>query len=157
MLKKVTLLFGSVIFFAYTCITLKQQYMDKLQLVEKVRTMDKNNLDKQKILGWCMALRGTVASQTPTKYKKGDVFMHPIFKHPYVLMEFKNNQWICGLLTTEKECSEILEPCKSRFFSNSYFTKVMFTVQEPVGAFGNVFENTRQINSVLKQLKLVFA
>ena len=82
--------------------------------------------------------------------------MHPIFRHPYVLMEYKNGEWICALLTTEPNCTEILEPCRSRFFSNSFFTKVLFTVQEPVGAFGNVFENTRQINSVLKQLKSIF-
>ena len=130
--------------------------MDKIQLIDKVRNLPKDKFEKQKILGWLTALRGTVASQTPTKYKKGDVFMHPIFRHPYVLMEYKNGEWICALLTTEPNCTEILEPCRSRFFSNSFFTKVLFTVQEPVGAFGNVFENTRQINSVLKQLKSIF-
>ena len=152
-----TLSFGSVIFYSYICLNnIKTYNMDKIELVDKVRTMDKNNMDKQKILGWVMALRGTVASKTPTEYKIGDVFMHPIFKHPYVLMEYKNEQWFCALLTTEPTCSEILEPCRSRFFSNSFFTKVLFTTKEPVGSFGNVSENTRQINSVLKQLKEIF-
>lgn len=131
--------------------------MEKIELLEKIRTMDKNNMDKHKILGWVNSLRGTVATKKPIKYKRGDVFMHPVFKHPYVLLEYKDNQWLCGLLTTEAECSEILEPCKSRFFSDSFFTKVLFTTQEPLGNFANIFDNTRQINSVLKQLKNIFA
>ena len=131
--------------------------MEKIDLINLINKSQNNTIEKQKLLGWVNCLRGTVATKKPIKYKKGDVFMHPVFKHPYVLLEYKDNQWLCGLLTTEPECSEILEPCKSRFFSDSFFTKVLFTTQEPVGNFANIFDNTRQINSVLKQLKNIFA
>jgi len=157
MLKKVTLLFGGVIFYLYIAITLKQYTMNKGQVLEKIKSMDKNNLDKQKILALITTMEGSVASKKPNTFKKGDVLMHPVFRHPYVLLEYKDNQWICALLTTESECAEILEPCKSRFFPDSFFTKVMFTVQEPIGVFANVFENTRQINSILTQLKTIFS
>lgn len=92
----------------------------------------------------------------PTKYKKGDTLMHPIFRHPYVLMEQKDGSWICGLLTSESECNEILEKCRSRFFAESYFTKVIFTVEDPIGTYMFPFDNGRQINKVLKELKNIF-
>lgn len=92
----------------------------------------------------------------PTKYKKGDTLMHPIFRHPYVLMEQKGDDWVCGLLTSNPDCDEILEKCKSRFFSESHFTKVLFTVSNPIGSFMFPFENTRQVNKVLKDLKSIF-
>lgn len=92
----------------------------------------------------------------PAGYKKGDTLMHPIFRHPYVLMEQKGDEWICGLLTSNSDCDEILEKCKSRFFSESYFTKVLFTVNKPIGTFMFPFENSRQVNKVLKDLKSIF-
>ena len=79
--------------------------------------------------------------------------MHPVFKHPYVLLEKKKGYWLCGLLTTEPECSEILEPCVSRFFGGSYFTRVLFTQIQPVGTYCNIFDNAKQLKSVLLQLK----
>jgi hypothetical protein len=92
----------------------------------------------------------------PISFKKGDVFMHPIFRHPYVLMEKKRGFWICGLLTSESNCSEILERVKSRFVEESYYTKVMFTVTEPIGNFMFPMENSKQIKSILITLKEIF-
>lgn len=90
----------------------------------------------------------------PTKYKKGDVLMHPIFRHPYVLLEYNTeNGWLCGLLTSEKDCVEILEEAKSRFFGGNYFTKVLFTVKNPIGSYMYPFDNGRQLTKVLKELR----
>ena len=131
--------------------------MDKAQLLELINKLDKNkNADKSKVLGWVNALKGTVATRRPTRFKVGDVFMHPHFSHPYVLLRFKDNQWFCGLITSEKECPEILEECNSRFFTDNYFTKVIFTCQEPIGTFANVYDNSSQLKRVLKSLRELF-
>jgi hypothetical protein len=92
----------------------------------------------------------------PTSFKRGDVLLHKAFSHPYVLLENKDNMWFCGLLTTEIKCAEILEQCNSRMFSDSYFTNVLFTMQEPDGKFLSVFDNSSQVRSVLKKLKNIF-
>lgn len=92
----------------------------------------------------------------PSTYKKGDVFMHPIFAHPYVLLEQKDGFWLCGLLTTNGDFKEVLVQCNSRIFGNSYFTKTMFTVTEPIGKFMSPYENSLQLYNVLKKLKSIF-
>ena len=97
----------------------------------------------------------------PTTYKKGDVLMHDIFRHPYVLLEYKkeSNTWLCGLLTSESKCNEILEPCKSRFADVNFFTKVLFTVTDDnmCGSYMFPYDNTRHLTAVLKKLKQIFA
>lgn len=100
---------------------------------------------------------GPKKKKVPSKYKKGDTLMHPIFRHPYVLLEKKGGSWICGLLTSEESCPEILEKTDSRFFLDEYFTKVIFTTKEPIGTFMYPFENHKQLKSVLTQLKQIFA
>ncbi len=99
---------------------------------------------------------GPKKKKVPSKFKKGDTLMHPIFRHPYVLLEKKGGFWICGLLTSEPTCTEILEKTDSRFFSDEYFTKVMFTTKDPIGTFMYPFENPKQLKSVLIQLKQIF-
>jgi hypothetical protein len=79
--------------------------------------------------------------------------MHPIFSHPYVLLQFKNGTWICGLLTSESECTEILCKCESRFFDCNYFTKTLFTASSVVGSFINTYENAKHLKLVLIDLK----
>jgi hypothetical protein len=103
-----------------------------------------------------LVVTGPKKKKVPSKYKKGDTLMHPIFRHPYVLLEKKGSSWICGLLTSEPNCPEILEKTDSRFFSDEYFTKVMFTTKDPIGTFMYPFENTKQLKSVLIQLKQIF-
>jgi hypothetical protein len=98
----------------------------------------------------------TPKKNVPSTYKKGDVLMHPIFQHPYILLEQKEGMWLCGLITSEKTCTEILEPCKSRFFEDGFFTRTIFTTTEPIGRFMYTFENARQVNSLLKKLKSIF-
>lgn len=95
----------------------------------------------------------------PTSFKKGDVVMHAIFNHPCVLLEYKKetDKWICGSLTSEPNCKEILEVCKSRFFPDTYFTNVLFTMSNPEQyTFMFVYDNNRHLTSVLKKLKEIF-
>ena len=126
--------------------------MDKSTLKEKVL---KGNYTKEQMLGWISALPGSTGSHKPSSIKVGDVYMHPIFKHPYVFLEDKGEYWVCGLLTTDGDFEQVLEECKSRFFETSYFTKVLFTISEPVGAWCNVYDNARHLKKVLQQLKEV--
>lgn len=93
--------------------------------------------------------------KNPTEFKVGDVLMHPIFKHPYVLLKNKGDFWICGLLTTETNCKEILEKCQSRFFPDSHFTRVKLTVKEPYGSFMNTYDNKKHLKKVTKKLKQI--
>lgn len=100
---------------------------------------------------------GPKKKKIPTKFKKGDVLMHPIFRHPYVLLASKKGLWICGLLTSEPKCANILEKAESRFFEEEYFTRVMFTeTKTPPGTYMYPFDNPKQIKSILEKLKLTF-
>jgi hypothetical protein len=128
--------------------------MDKKLLIEKVK---KGNFTPEQLLTWITCLPGSSATRKPSKNKIGDVYMHPVFQHPYVLLERKGDVWICGLFTTDSTYEQILEPSKSRFFTTSFFTKTLFTLSEPVGSYCNVFDNNAQIKSVTKQLKELFA
>lgn len=101
--------------------------------------------------------QATPKKNIPTVYKKGDVLMHPIFNHPYILLEKKNEHWLCCLVTSEETCPEILEACKSRFFADNFITRVLFTTVDPIGKFMYPYENPRQLNSVLKNLKELFS
>ena len=94
-------------------------------------------------------------NKNPTEFKVGDVLMHPIFKHPYVLLKYNGKFWICGLLTTEPSCSEILEECQSRFFTQNYFTRVILTVTKPYGSFMNTYDNKKHLKKVTKKLKQI--
>jgi hypothetical protein len=100
---------------------------------------------------------GPKKKKIPTKFKKGDVLMHPIFRHPYVLLENKKGMWICGLLTSEPKCPNILEKAESRFFVEEYFTRVMFIESAtPPGTYMYPFDNPKQIKSILEKLKHTF-
>jgi hypothetical protein len=129
--------------------------MDKKLLIEKIKSSATGTtINKDQVLGWVNALPGTSTSLKPTSYKKGDVFMHRIFMHPCVLLKkIEDGSWLCTLLTSEETCSEILEKCDSRFFSENYFTKALFTAVEPIGSFIATFENKSQLKSVLSKLR----
>ncbi len=129
--------------------------MDKQTLLDKVK---KGNPDNAQIIRWVECLPGSSATSKPTKNKIGDVYMHPIFKHPYVLLDRKpDGVWICALLTSDPDFEQNLEACNSRFFENSYFTKTLFTLSEPLGSWVNVFDNNKQVKSVLKKLRDIFS
>jgi len=105
-----------------------------------------------------LAQSAAKGKKIPSLYKKGDVLMHPVFKHPCVLLEEKGGSWLCGLLTSEPTCSEILTKAESRFFQNEYFTKTMFTSADPsLCPFMYPFDNDKQIDEVLIKLKEIFS
>ena len=80
--------------------------------------------------------------------------MHPTFQHPYILLKYKNGVWICGLITSESKCPEILEKCRSRFFeTESYFTKTLFSASEIIGSWVNNYDNTRHLKKVYIKLQ----
>jgi hypothetical protein len=128
--------------------------MDKFELIKKLEGLG-SSLDKSKIMAWVKCLPGTCSNRNPTKFKRGDVFIHAIFNHPYVLLKETPEGWICVLLTSEEKCSEVLEKASSRFFPDSYFTKCVFTMESPRG-FMNPFDNPKQINSIEKKVKEIF-
>jgi hypothetical protein len=43
------------------------------------------------------------------------------------------------------------------FFGGSYFTRVLFTQIQPVGTYCNIFDNAKQLKSVLLELKATMA
>jgi hypothetical protein len=129
--------------------------MDKSELIKKLENLGSTPLVKEKVLSWIRCLPGTSGNRNPVKFKRGDVCMHSVFNHPYVLLRETKEGWICVLLTSEEKCSEVLEKATSRFFDESYFTKCILTVASPT-RFMNPFENPKQINSIEKRLKEIF-
>lgn len=131
--------------------------MDKMILLEKLNSLKgTNKLDLEQITRWVTCLPSSMVNRKPVKSRVGDIHMHPIFLHPYVLLERKGNIWICGLITSESKCPEILEPCKSRFMPNSFITKTIFTASEIQGSFINSYENLKHLKEVRLKLKSTF-
>ncbi len=125
--------------------------MKKEDLIAKVKAGD---FTKEKLLVWLDMLPRTTLR--PTRFKVGDIFMHPIFRHPYILLEKVDNEsYICGLLTTEESCSNILEAAKSRY-QYGYFTKTLF-VETPTikHSFMSVYDNPKHLKKVLEKLKSI--
>ena len=125
--------------------------MNREELLDKVN--DTQVLDKQKLIAWIKCLPNTGMKVTPSSVLVGDVYMHPIFQHPYVLLKKDKDHWICAMITSEANCVEILEPCQSRFYSHGFFTKILFTVKEPIGSFMSVYENKTHLKRVHDSLK----
>jgi len=125
--------------------------MDKFQLLEKVKT---GKFNQEQLLSWVQCLPGSSATRKPKFNKVGDVYMHTIFNHPYILLEKREGFWICGLITSESKCPEILEDCRSRFFQG-FITKTLFTASEIQGSFLNNYDNTRHLKKVLVKLREV--
>lgn len=123
--------------------------MDKSQLLEKVKT---GKYTHEQLISWVECLPRLLTNRKPKFHKVGDVFMHAIFNHPYILLEKKDGFWVCGLMTSESKCPEILEQCRSRFFEG-YITKTLFTASEIQGSFINNYDNTRHLKKVLVKLR----
>lgn len=132
---------------------IKPKIDNKGDIISKIK---KGNYTPDQIVKWIQSLPDK-SNRKPSISKKGDVYMHPVFKHPYVLLEKKSGYWLCGLITSEPECSEILEACESRFFTNAFFTRTIFTTVQPVGSYMNVFDNPKQLRSILLQLKNIMS
>ena len=148
--------------------------MRKEDLIKKLKEKSPGGVQhtKDQIINWILQLDLTDAPvevkseknvpnppkqlRKPMKHKVGDVLMHGAFKHPYVLLEKKEGYWICGLLSTEPTCNEILEPCRSRFFPDSFITRTLFTSAQVLGTFMNTYDNTPHLKKVNAKLKAIF-
>jgi hypothetical protein len=129
--------------------------MNKDYIIEKI---EKNDFTPEKLLGWVKALPGAKNKLKPVTNKVGDMYMHNVFQHPYILLEQKpDGYWICGLLTSEETCNEILYKTESRFLHESYFTRALFTVTEPTGTFYGVYDNEKHLKKVLSDLKKIIS
>lgn len=129
--------------------------MKKNELLEKVQNRD-YKYNRGQLISWVQELPNSYILEV-NQYKAGDVFMHPIFKHPYILLERKDDFWICTLLTSNGDFKEVLTQCRSRFFfGESYITKTLFTMTDPIGKFMGVYDNPRHLKDVTKKLKIIF-
>ena len=126
--------------------------MDKDNLIRLVSSED--GYTKEQLIKWVKALPAYTRSRSPSDYKIGDVFMHPVFSHPYVLLnKSKRGGWFCGLMTSDSDNPQILEPCQSRFFGeDNFFTKVLFVTANVTGYFMNTYDNDKHIKEVYKKL-----
>ncbi len=125
--------------------------MDKVMLLEKI---GKGGFNHQQLKAWVECLPGSSTNRKPLFNKVGDVYMHTVFHHPYILLEKREGFWICGLITSESKCPEILEECRSRFFEG-FITKTIFTASDIQGSFLNNYDNTRHLKKVLVKLREV--
>lgn len=125
--------------------------MDKIQLLEKIKS---KSYSHEQLMSWIGCLPGSSSSRKPKFNKIGDVFMHPVFQHPYILLEKNDDIWVCCLMTTEVKFPDILEKCRSRFFEG-YITKSLFTASEIKGSFLNNYDNSRHLKKVLIKLRQI--
>lgn len=126
--------------------------MDKTMLLQKIANKAYSH---EQLVSWVSCL-GKFKPRSPSISQVGDVYMHPVFLHPYVLLEKTSNGWMCALITSDHTCAEILEPCQSRFFTGNFFTKTIFTNTNPQGTFVNIFDNPQQVKDVYIKLKKLF-
>lgn len=124
--------------------------MNKEELLQKIKN---KNYTHEQLISWVNTFPAAPEKRKPVEFKVGDVLMHTVFKHPYVLLRKRKTDWVCGLLTSEENCPEILEICQSRLFSASYLTKTLFTTTEIQGGFMNTYSNNKHLTEVLKKLK----
>ena len=126
--------------------------MNKSELIDKIK--NNTNISKENILNWCSSLPKDTGMFKPNTLHVGDIFRHNVLgQHPYVLLKKKKDMWICVLITTETNCSEILEKCKSRFLTDSYFTINLIGIKSPQQFLG-IYENKQHLASIYKLLKL---
>ena len=125
--------------------------MDKVTLIEKIKS---KNYTHEQLMSWVGCLPGSSTNRKPSFNKVGDVYMHPVFQHPYILLEKIGEYWVCGLMTSESKFPDILEQCRSRFFEG-YFTKTLFTASEIHGSFLNNYDNIRHLKKVIEKLRKI--
>lgn len=125
--------------------------MQKEDIIARVKGGD---YTKEKLISWLEVL--PKATLKPSRFNVGDVFMHPVFRHPYILLKkIDNESYVCGLLTSEKTCSNILEAARSRY-SYGYFTKTLFVENSTRGhSYIGVYGNPKHLKKVLEKLKSI--
>lgn len=125
--------------------------MRKEDIIARVKGGD---YTKEKLISWLEALPRTALK--PSRFVVGDVFMHPIFRHPYILLKkIDSESYVCGLLTSEKTCANILEASRSRY-SYGYFTKTLFienSTREHL--YMGMYGNPKHLKKVFEKLKSI--
>lgn len=122
---------------------------DLLDLVNNTK-----ELTREKLRGWVNGLPNDKRTlNKPIANKIGDVYMHPVFQHPVILVKKTGKYWLCLSLTTEESCTVILEKCQSRFFSQSYITVTIVAVVEPLDVFMGMYDNTKHLKSVFSKIQ----
>tara|TARA_R110000851_G_scaffold28466_1_gene79308 strand:+ start:2795 stop:3178 length:384 start_codon:yes stop_codon:yes gene_type:complete len=124
--------------------------MQKVDLIKRIRI---GEYTQDQLLGWVGALPNNKRIP-PNDIKVGDVYMHPIFNHPFMFLEDKDGYWSCTLLTTDETFEGILTKCYSRFFPTSFISTIIFTVVEPMGIFMGVYDNPNHIKQIVRELKM---
>lgn len=128
--------------------------MTKEWLINKINE-DNFHFNKLKMKNWLNGLPTTLIR--PNKLKSGDVFMHAIFRHPYMLLGKRGDYWVCTLFTSDKDFLDNLCKCQSRFFNDSYITRCLFTCTEPTGGFMGVYDNVKHLKEIKNQLKKILS
>ena len=92
-----------------------------------------------------------------TKLNRGDVVYIATFNHPAIVLKNCDGFSIACSITSDSECREILEPCRSRMFPNSYITKNLFTISAPCEQLQlrGLYDNNRHLDKVYEKLKLI--
>lgn len=125
-------------------------------LLDKIKNLDRLP-SKGQLIDWVKLLPNTsLFKKKPTENKVGDVYLHPIFKHPYILIKKKKEGFICCLLTSDATFPDILCETDSRFFPENFISKMIFFTSTVPGTFMGVYENQKQLREIYKQLKIEF-
>ncbi len=126
--------------------------MNKSELLQNITTKSYN---KVQLIEMVKKLPGSSKPRLkPTTPKIGDVYMHSVFNHPVVLCKKQGQMWYGIMLTTESKCESLLEPCQSRFFTNSYITTTITSFKK-MPMFLGTYDNNKHIREVYKRIKSI--
>ena len=125
--------------------------MNKTLLQDKIQS---ESYTKEQLLTWVNCLPN-IGKIKPNDVKVGDVYMHPIFRHPYIVLKKVKGYYVCTLMTSDGDFEQVLEECDSRFYSGKFITKVLFTVTSPIGSFMSTYCNNKQLKKVYTELKSI--
>jgi len=95
----------------------------------------------------------------PTYLKVGDIIHNPFFNHfALVLAKSTNQSMKCVMLTTNKNCKEVLGRLADRFGEKDvYYTSTMFLTEKSNGKYyRSKFENIYQISQIKKQIVAIY-
>lgn len=116
-----------------------------------------NELSKSDLIESIRALPSSKFIGKPTYFKKGDIFYHPHFYHPIIILKSVKELYTCVVISSTVKEGVTFEQCRSRFFKESYFTPTLLGIPfKELKGFRmiGVYDNNKQLNEIYKQLKL---
>ena len=122
--------------------------MHKEELLAKVRIGG----TRDEIIKWVKGLPNP--PRKPLHIKIGDVFMHPYFRHPVVVLRIRKNRCICGSLSNSGERSTLM-PTDSRFFNGQFITtNIAILHHDELLNYGfmGIYDNHMQLRHVFNEL-----